>query len=83
MNETEAIQTIAQFIGWMGLLTLTPFVFRLAYALSYYLTGKLKKRETLIIQFMENGKVVTETEVKLDSKSPLVQQLNDAKKVAR
>jgi len=83
VNETEAIQTIAQFIGWMGLLTLSPFVFRLACALSYYLTGKLKKRETLIIQFMENGKVVKETEVKLDSKSPLVQQLNDAKKVAR
>lgn len=83
MNETEAIQTIAQFIGWMGLLTLSPFVFRLACALSYFLTGKFKKRETLIIQFLENGKVVKETVVKLDSKSPLVQQLDDAKKVAR
>lgn len=82
MNETEAIQIIAQFIGWAGLLAMSPFVYRLVYAFSYYLTGKLKKRETLIIQIMKDGVVVRETEVRLDSKSPLVQQLNDVRDVS-
>lgn len=83
MNETEAIQIITQFIGWAGLLAMSPLVYRLAYAFSYYLTGRLKKKETIIIQLMEDGVVIKEAQIQLDSKSPVVQQLNAAKKVSQ
>lgn len=81
MAETEAIHTIAQFIGWIGLLALSPMLYRLAYAFSYYISGRLKKREKLIVQILKDGVVINETEVTLDSKSPLVEQLKSIKKV--
>lgn len=80
MTETEAIQTIAQFIGWAGLLVLSPMLYRLAYAFSYYITGRLKKRHKLVIQSLKDGVVVSETEVYLDSKSPIVKQLESNKR---
>lgn len=83
MTQVEAYQTIAQFIAWMGLLALSPMLYRLAYAFSYYITGRLKKRQTLIVQVMEDGVVIRETEITLDSKSPIVKQLDASKRGLR
>lgn len=80
MTEQEAIRIIAQFVGWTGLLALTPLLGRLAYAFSYYLTGRLKKRQKLIVQFMEDGVVIREKEVFLDVKAPIVEQLDAIRK---
>lgn len=76
MTETEAIRIIAQFMGWLGLFVMLPFLYRFVYAFSYYVTGRLKKRQRIIVQHIQDGIVISETEVSLDSKSPIVKQLD-------
>ncbi|HBR1848129.1 TPA: hypothetical protein L9M49_005133 [Klebsiella quasipneumoniae subsp. quasipneumoniae] len=76
MSELEAIKIISQFLGWAGLLALTPFLYRLAFALSYYITGRLKKNQKVIVQYLKDGVVEREVEVSLDSNDPIVTQLD-------
>jgi hypothetical protein len=80
VTQVEAYQTVAQLIAWTGFLALSPMLYRLAYAFSYYITGRLKKRHTLIVQLMEDGVVISEAEISLDSKSPIVKQLDACKR---
>jgi hypothetical protein len=77
VSENEAIHIVAQFIGWLGLLAMLPFLYRFVYAFSYYVTGRLKKHQRFIVQRIQDGAVISETEVSLDSKSPIVKQLDN------
>lgn len=83
MTELEAIHVISQAIGWIGLLALSPFLYRFSYAFAFYLTGRLVKRHKILVQYKEDGEVVREVTVRLDSRSPIVKQLETAGKANR
>jgi hypothetical protein len=80
VSEVEAISIISQFIGWAGLIAFVPLLYRFGYAFSYYLTGRLKKHQKLIIQYKKDDQVINEIVVNLDSKSPLIKQIEAAKR---
>ncbi len=76
MTETEAVLIIAKFVGWLGVFVLLPFLYRFVYAFSYYVTGRLKKYRHIIVQHIQDGTVISETEISLNSNSPIVKQLD-------
>ncbi|CAI2428953.1 Uncharacterised protein [Serratia proteamaculans] len=83
MAETEAIRIISQVVGWIGLIALFPYLYRFGYAFAYYLTGRLKKHHKIIVQYKEEGKVLREVIVDLDSSSPIIKQLENPQQAER
>ncbi|MGJ0639128.1 hypothetical protein [Xenorhabdus bovienii] len=80
MSEQELIQFLSEISLWVGLLLLSPFLWKFSYAFTYYLTGKLKKKSIIIIQRKHNGIVIDERIINLASTSPIVEQLDEIKK---
>ncbi|PEH53432.1 hypothetical protein CRM81_08845 [Yersinia kristensenii] len=77
MSESEAISILFQAMTWVGLLILSPFLWKLANAFAYYLTGKLRKNQILIVKHIHNSEVVSEITLDLSSNTPIVQQLDE------
>lgn len=77
--QQETLNTILQAIGWIGLIVLCPFLYRFSCALTKYIYYKLFPLKTLWVEYKHNGILVKRIKIKLDSKDPIVRQLNDAK----
>lgn len=83
MTNIEAIQIVSQFVGWLGFFAMLPFLYRFVHAFCYYITGRLKKHQRLTIQRIQDGVIISETEISLDSKTPIVKQLEKLRRSSK
>jgi|GEM_PF-1631715 hypothetical protein len=66
------IDFLARNIGVIGLILISPALYRLTYGLTLWLCAKLgKNQKDVVIRHYHNGKLVSETVVKADASQPL------------
>lgn len=78
MTELEAYTILLKSAFWIGLISFCPFLYKLAYAFSFYLTGKIKTKEKVVVQIKADGKPTKRVEIILNSKSPIIKQIKSA-----
>lgn len=68
----SVIEFFARHIGVIGLILISPALYRLAYGLILRLCIKLgKNKKDIVIKHYHNGKLVSETIIKADAGQPL------------
>ncbi len=77
MEYQEALEVIIQFVGWGGLILISPLLFRFATVLTKYILDRIWPITTLQIEHEHNGIVIERKIIKLNSSIPLVRQLSD------
>ena len=66
------MEFLAQNLGLLGLILISPALYRLSYSLVLWIASKIKKdNNDVIIKHFPNGKLVSETTIKADPKQPL------------
>lgn len=78
MNELEAYTIFVKLALWVGLISFCPFLYKFVYAFSFYMTGKLKTKEKIIVHITIDDKPTKSVEISLNSNSPIVTQLESA-----
>lgn len=78
MTELEAYTVLLKSAFWIGLISFCPFLYKLAYAFSFYLTGKIKTKEKVIVQIKTDRKKTKHIVIMLNSKSPIIKQIESA-----
>lgn len=76
MEYKPVLDIFQQSIGWIGLLILSPMLFRLSYALVQYLINRFSPVTKITIQHVHDGIVCRTTEIDLSSNDPIVRQLD-------
>lgn len=77
--EQETLNLILQAMGWVGLIILSPFFWRFSHAFFKYIIYKLFPIKTLYVEHKHDGVVIKRIKIRLDSKDPIVRQLNNIK----
>ncbi|WP_334325319.1 hypothetical protein [Gilliamella apicola] len=75
--QQETLNTILTASGWIGLIILCPFLWRFSCAFIIFIYYKLFPYKTLWVEYKHNGVLIKRTKVKLNSKDPIVRQLNE------
>ena len=66
------IDFFSRHIGVIGMILISPALYRLAYGLTMWLGIKLvKNKKDFVIKHYHNGKLVSETIIKADADQPL------------
>lgn len=66
------IEFLARNIGAIGLVLISPALYRLAYGITIWLYAKWgKNQKDVVIRHYHNGKLISETVVKADAGQPL------------
>ncbi|MEY0576961.1 hypothetical protein [Providencia manganoxydans] len=75
MTELEAYTILLKLVFWIGLISFCPFLYKFVYAISFYVTGKIKTKEKIIVRITIDDKPTKNVEISLNSNSPIVKQL--------
>ena len=68
----SVIEFFARHVGVIGLILISPALYRLAYGLTLQLCIKLgKNKKDVVSKHYHNGKLVSETIIKADDEQPL------------
>lgn len=66
------IEILSQNMIWIGLILLSPILYRFAYGIVLWFYGKFThKNKDIIIKHFHNGKLVSKTVIKADRNKPL------------
>lgn len=70
---------LVQLLGWLGLILSFPMLYRMSYLLCMLIGRALRNQQEITIQHVHDGRLVSSVTLRLDSKEPLVRQLNSIK----
>lgn len=66
------MELLAQNLGLIGLILISPILYRLAYGLTLWLVVKMgKNQKDIVIKHFHNGKLISEITIKADPNQPL------------
>ncbi|MEN3785472.1 MULTISPECIES: hypothetical protein [Aeromonas] len=67
---------LVQLLGWLGLILSSPMLYRMFYLLCMLIGRALRNQQEITIQHVHDGRLVSSVTLRLDSKEPLIRQLN-------
>ena len=71
------MEFFSQNMIWIGLILLSPILYRFAYAMTLCLYAQFgDSQKDIVIKHFHNGKLVSETIIKADSSQPLLVKKN-------
>ncbi|MBB3141252.1 hypothetical protein [Halomonas organivorans] len=74
---------ITELFFWLGLISISPMLFKLSRAATRHFINSRISGTTLIVSIKEEDGEEHKTAIKLDSNSPIVEQLTSLKKGAQ